>query len=185
MDLLTLMMIAVALSVDAFAASLSCGSTMTDFKHNHCLLTAFLFGLFQGLMPLMGWVATGFLQGEWVEPLNHWIAFILLSIIGLKMVWESFHPNGECKNPNDVFHIRNLLILAVATSIDALAVGISFSLLDYSIIREATLIAITTFIISYIGVRAGHKLSHIFGERMESVGGAVLILIGLKILLLG
>lgn len=178
-------MIAIALSMDAFAASLSCGCTMTDFKHNHCLLTAFLFGLFQGLMPLMGWLGAGFLQGEWIESLNHWIAFILLSIIGLKMIWESFHLGGECKDPDDVFHIRNLLILAVATSIDALAVGISFSFLGYPIIQGAAIIGITTFIITYGGVRAGHTLSHIFGERMESIGGAVLIIIGLRILLLG
>jgi len=185
MSLLTLIIIAIALSMDAFAASLSCGCTTKEFRHNHFFLLAFLFGLFQGLMPLIGWLGVSFFRGEWVETFNHWVAFLLLGFIGTKMIWESLHSDGECKDPEDVFHIKNLLILAVATSIDALAVGISFSFLNYPIIPAAAVIGITTFIISYGGVRAGHKLSHIFGERMETVGGAILILIGLRILFQG
>ncbi len=185
MDILTLILTAIALSMDAFAASLSCGCTMDDFVHSHCFLTAFLFGLFQALMPLIGWFGASFLQGPWIESANHWIAFGLLAFIGVKMIWESLHPDGECKDPEDVFHIKNLLILAVATSIDALAVGISFSFLGYSILLAAPVIGLTTFIISYTGVHAGHRLSHLFGERMETVGGMVLILIGVKILIWG
>jgi len=183
MTFLTLMITAVALSMDAFAASLSCGCTMDKFKHHHCLLTAFLFGLFQAGMPLIGWAGTGFFRGEWVEQADHWIAFGLLAFIGAKMIWESFHPDGECRDPEDMFRLKNLLVLAVATSIDALAVGITFSFLDYPILIAAPVIGLTTFAISYIGVRTGHRLSHLFGERMEALGGAVLILIGLKILL--
>ena len=185
MDFPTLLVIAVALSMDAFAASLSCGCSMDKFIHSHCLLTSVLFGMFQAVMPLIGWFGVSFLQADWIESLNHWIAFILLGFIGIKMIWESFHPDGECRDPDDVFHIKNLLILAVATSIDALAVGISFSFLNYPILSAAAVIGLTTFVLSYAGVRTGHKLSHIFGERMETVGGAVLILIGLRILFQG
>ena len=171
--------------MDAFAASLSCGCSMNDFKHDHCLLTSLLFGLFQALMPLIGWLGVSFFRDTRIEIINHWIAFILLSGIGLKMIWESYHPDGTCRDPDDVFHIKNLLVLAVATSIDALAVGISFSLLRYPILPAAALIGVVTFFMSYGGVRAGHKLSHLFGERMEKIGGIILILIGLRILLAG
>ena len=185
MDLFTIMLTAVALSMDAFAASLSCGCTMDDFVHSHCLLTSFFFGLFQALMPIIGWYGVSFLQGPWIESMNQWIAFGLLGFIGIKMIWESLHPDGECKDPDNVFLIKNLLILAVATSIDALAVGISFSFLGYPIIIPALIIGTITFLISYAGVHTGHRLSHLFGERMETVGGIVLVLIGLKILIWG
>jgi manganese efflux pump family protein len=182
MNFLTLMITAVALSTDAFAASLSCGCTMEDFKHDHCFFTAVLFGLFQALMPLAGWLGASFLQGGIFERMDHWIAFFLLAAVGCKMIWESLKPEKECKDPEDVFHIKNLLGLAVATSIDALAIGITFSLLGYPILIAAPVIGLTTFILSYLGVRTGHKLNHFFGERMETLGGVVLILIGLRIL---
>ena len=156
---------------------------MNDFKHDHCLLTATLFGLFQAVMPLLGWLGVSFFRDPRIESFNHWIAFILLGGIGVKMIWESFREEGECRDPDEVFHIKNLLILAVATSIDALAIGISFSFLNYPILPAAAVIGAVTFFMSLGGVRAGHKLSHLFGERMELVGGVILILIGLRILL--
>ena len=185
MNFIIILITAVALSMDAFAASLSCGCTMEKFIHRHCILTAFLFGLFQALMPLAGWFGAGFLHGPWVESMGHWIAFILLAFIGIKMIWEGTHPDGVCKNPDETFRLTNLLVLAVATSIDALAVGVSYSFLNYPIATAVPVIGITTFLISYAGVHAGHRLSHLFGERMEVVGGVVLVLIGLKILIFG
>ncbi|MDA3956220.1 manganese efflux pump MntP family protein [Oceanispirochaeta sp.] len=156
---------------------------MDDFRHNHCLLTAFLFGLFQALMPLAGWWGASFFSGSWLDVYGFWISFALLIIIGGKMIWESLHPDAVCPDPDEAFKLGNLLILAVATSIDALAVGISLSLLGSGIGVEALVIGVVTFGISYLGVHAGHRLSHIFGERMETVGGIVLILIAFTILL--
>jgi len=169
--------------MDAFAASLSCGCTMDDFRHNHCILTALLFGLFQALMPLAGWWGASLLNGTVLISRGHWISFALLLFVGGKMTWESFHPDGECPDPDEAFRLKNLLILAVATSIDALAVGISLSFLGSGILFEAAVIGIVTFCISYIGVHTGHRLSHIFGERMETVGGIILIIIAFRILI--
>jgi len=183
LTLFTLIITALALSMDAFAASLSCGCTMDDFRHNHCLLTSFLFGLFQAVMPLAGWWGASLLSGTVIVSQGHWISFGLLIFVGGKMVWESLHPDGECPDPDEAFRLKNLLILAVATSLDALAVGISLSFLGSGILFEAVIIGAVTFCISYIGVHAGHRLSHLFGERMETAGGIVLIAIAFRILL--
>lgn len=183
MNLITIIITAFALSADAFAASLSCGCTMDDFKHNHCLLTATLFGLFQALMPIAGWLGASLFRGSWLDINGHWVSLALLLLIGGKMVWESLHPDGECPDPDETFRLKNLLILAVATSIDALAVGVSLSFLGSAILIEAAIIGVITFAVSYLGVHAGHKLSHIFGERMETVGGVILIMIGIRIVL--
>jgi putative Mn2+ efflux pump MntP len=156
---------------------------MDNFKHNHCLLTASLFGLFQGAMPLAGWWGASLFSGSWLDAYGHWISFALLAFIGGKMIWESLHPEGVCPDPEDSFKLTNLLTLSVATSIDALAVGISLSFLGSGIYFEAAVIAAVTFGISYLGVHAGHRLSHLFGERMETVGGIILILIGTTIVL--
>jgi len=156
---------------------------MDDFRHNHCLLTSVLFGLFQAIMPLAGWWGAALLHGTVLITRGHWISSALLLIVGGKMIWESFHPDGECPDPDEAFKLKNLLALAVATSLDALAVGISLSFLGSGILFEAAVIGIVTFCVSYIGVHAGHRLSHLFGERMETVGGIVLIAIALRILL--
>ncbi|MDC7239720.1 MAG: manganese efflux pump MntP family protein [Spirochaetales bacterium] len=183
MDLITLIITAFALSADAFAASLSCGCTMDDFKHNHCLTTALFFGAFQGIMPLAGWLGASLFRDSWLFFNGHWVSLALLFFIGGKMIWESLHPDGECADPDEIFGLKNMLILAVATSIDALAVGASLAFLGSTILAEAVIIALITFGVSYAGVHAGHRLSHLFGERMETVGGSVLLLIGIKIVM--
>ena len=183
MNLITLIITAFALSADAFAASLSCGCTMDDFRHRHCLITAALFGLFQALMPIAGWLGASLFRGSWLDINGHWVSLALLLFIGGKMIWESLHPDGECPDPDETFRLKNLLLLAVATSIDALAVGVSLAFLGSSILFESLVIGVITFAVSYMGVHAGHKLSHLFGERMETVGGIILILIGVRIAL--
>lgn len=156
---------------------------MNNFRYRHSFLTAAFFGGFQALMPLMGWLGASLFRESWLFHNGHWISFILLSLIGGKMIWEGLHPDEECPDPEDVFKIGNLLLLAVATSIDALAVGMSLAFLGSSILLEACIIGIITFGVSWFGVFAGHRLSHLFGERMEEIGGTVLILIGIRIIL--
>lgn len=183
MNLFTLIITAFALSADAFAASLSCGCTMDDFRHRHCLLTALLFGLFQGLMPLAGWMGASLFRGSWIDMNGHWLSLALLLLVGGRMIWEGLHPDGECPDPDEVFAFKNLLLLALATSIDAMAVGVSLAFLGSSILMEALVIALITFAVSYLGVHAGHRLSQFFGEKMETLGGIILILIGIRIVL--
>lgn len=184
MGLLELFLIAVGLSMDAFAVSVCKGLCMKRLNVRQALVIALFFGGFQGLMPLIGW-ALGTQFERFITPVDHWIAFGLLALIGGKMLWDALHEDDEALAcPADgKLDMRELVMLAIATSIDALAVGVTFAFLRVDIAVSVGLIGLTTFVLSLVGVAVGHR----FGARYEKpatiVGGVVLILIGLKILL--
>lgn len=180
MDLISMGFIGVGLAMDAFAVSITSGLTLKKLKVRHALRIGFLFGLFQSIMPLVGWLA-GLTIKNFIEGIDHWVAFILLAGIGLKMIYESFQLEEE--NDLDPTSLSILLIFSVATSIDALAVGISFSLIQVSILTPIIIIGIITFTMSFIGVYIGDKFGHLFENKIEILGGIILIIIGLKILL--
>lgn len=183
MSLLELLLIAVGVSADAFAVSLSQGVTMRRFRWRDALLIAGLFGIFQALMPLLGWLlGKGFADA--ISGVDHWIAFGLLALIGGKMLWEAFHDDdGEVDDDESSLNLRGLLILAVATSIDALAVGVSFAVLPVNLPLALVLIGVVTFVISLAGVRLGWSVGSWLGKPAEILGGLILIGIGLRILL--
>ncbi len=179
MSLWELFIIAIGLSADAFAVSVCKGLSVQKIKSNQCVITGLYFGGFQALMPLIGfWLGSSF--STLIETFDHWIAFILLTIIGFNMIKES----RECAEKIDgTFSFKSMLPLAVATSIDALAVGITFAFLKVNIISAITLIGITTFVLSYIGVIIGNKFGGKYKSKAEFAGGIVLIIMGIKILI--
>lgn len=183
MSFLEIFLIALSLSLDCFAVSISSGGTMKFFSFKNLFKMSFLFGLFQSIMPVIGYLAgNGFIN--YIETYDHWIAFGLLFLIGIKMIYESFKLDDlNCdKNTKCPFGIQTLLILSFATSIDALAVGFSFSLLKISIITPVIIIGVISFIMSIIGINLGYKGKDLFGNKMEFVAGLILILIGFRIL---
>ena len=180
-DLLSLVLIAIGLSMDALAVSITSGITINCLKIRHAFRIAFLFGLFQALMPVLGWLA-GIGLKQYVESYDHWIAFGLLAFIGGKMIYEAIWIK-EVEKKCDPLNLMVLLSLAVATSIDALAVGISFAFLKVYIITPALIIGAITFAICFGGVYLGNRLGDRLGSKMEVLGGLILIGIGFKILL--
>jgi manganese efflux pump family protein len=174
--------IGIGLSMDAFSVSVINGSLIKNIKFAQALRIAFSFGLFQAIMPVLGWAA-GLAFVRYIEAFDHWIAFGLLSFIGGKMIWESFSKKGECREDMNCLKITTLLMLSLATSIDALAVGLSFSMLEVSIAVPVLLIGLITFIICMAGIYIGKTIGHFFENRLELIGGLILIGIGLKILL--
>ncbi len=176
--------IGVGLSMDAFAVALCKGLGMKRVNYRHALVIALFFGMFQALMPVIGW-ALGTQFERFITPIDHWIAFCLLAFIGGKMLLDAVRNEGckECGEYRERLDLRELLMLAVATSIDALAVGITFAFLRVDIVLSATIIGIITFAISFAGVVAGNRFGARFERPATIVGGAVLVLIGVKILL--
>lgn len=181
MNSITLLLIAFGLSMDAFAVSISNGITIQHQRANHALKIGIFFGSFQALMPLIGWSA-GLSLRELISGVDHWIAFGLLTIIGGKMIYESKKMDGQEKEVKPL-DFPTLLLLSVATSIDALAVGISFALLDISIVMPILVIGAVTFVLSFFGVMMGSKIGHFFEKKIEILGGLILIGIGIKILI--
>lgn len=181
MDLLTILFIAVALAMDAFAVSISCGISMVKLRLHSALRISLAFGAFQAVMPVVGYLA-GLSIRTLMESIDHWIAFFLLAFIGCKMIYESLFMEGDGKTM-DTDHLPTLLILSVATSIDALAVGISLSLLKVDIIHPALIIGVVTFTLSFAGTLIGTRFGHLFERKIEVIGGLILIGIGVKILL--
>ena len=184
MEFFTLFAIAVGLSMDAFAVSITNGIYYRKDAVRYGALSALFFGLFQGLMPLIGYFA-GRTFSDAISSIDHWVALILLGFIGGKMVVESVH---ELRHPSTepvcrTFTVRLMLTQALATSIDALAVGISFAFLKVPILPAVALIGCTTFVLSLIGVWIGNRFGSRFKSKAEVAGGVILILIGLKILL--
>jgi putative Mn2+ efflux pump MntP len=180
MDALTIVVIAVGLAMDAFAVSIANGMNNKNNRRRSALLTAVFFGGFQMLMPIIGW-GVGLTFAGLIEGLDHWVAFGLLAFIGAKMIYEGTKKEKEQKIHNDL-KLHSLLILAVATSIDALMVGFSFAFLQTSIALPIVVIGSVTFALSFVGFYFGCGLGKVFGHRVEILGGGVLILIGLKIL---
>jgi len=181
MELFTIVIIAVGLAMDAFAVSIVSGSAYKQLKLRHTLRIAVFFGGFQAFMPLVGSLA-GLSIKEYTAGFDHWIAFGLLSTVGIKMIYESFKIGSAEKNldPSNIFI---LLALSVATSIDALAVGFTLSLITSSIITAVIIIGSVTFVLSYLGVSIGRKVGHFFENKIEALGAAVLIGLGVKILI--
>lgn len=187
MNLLGIFFTAVGLSMDAFAVAISKGITMKKLNVKNALKIAGFFGFFQGFMPLIGWLV-GVRFSNYVMKFDHWIAFILLFLIGGKMAYEAYKSKDECEvavtdGSVEVLNNKELLLLAVATSIDALAVGVSFAFLQVNIVKSVIMIGVITFVISFIGVAMGRKLGCLFQKKAEMFGGAMLMIIGLKIVL--
>ena len=174
-----LLLIAVGLSMDAFAVAVCKGLSVKKLRPRHALLAGLWFGGFQFLMPVIGYLLGYRFEGL-IQSIDHWIAFVLLSLIGGNMIRESFSDEEEL---NDDFGLKTMLLLAVATSIDALAVGVTFAFLSVKILPAAGLIGLTTFLLSICGICIGRYFGAKYKAGAERLGGVILILIGLKILL--
>jgi len=178
MDLVTTILIAIGLAADAFAVSVARSMVSKKLHLRHSLAMAFSFGFFQALMPVLGWFTGIQLMGP-ISGIDHWIAFALLAFVGGRMIYGSQKMEKE---GDSAFDGRTLLMLSIATSIDALAVGLSLSLLEVSIFVPALIIGAVTFAISLAGSLAGRRFGHLFESKIEIAGGLILIGIGLKIL---
>ena len=179
MGFIELFLIAVGLSMDAFAVSVCKGLSVKKVGVKHAALAGLYFGGFQFLMPVIGYLL-GFRFESVIETVDHWVAFVLLAFIGGNMIKESF---GKAEELNDDFGVKTMLLMAVATSIDALAVGITFAFLEVQILPAAGLIGVTTFLLSFAGIYIGNVFGVRYKSKAELAGGIILVLIGLKILL--
>ncbi|MBR0026656.1 MAG: manganese efflux pump, partial [Clostridia bacterium] len=182
MGFIELLLIAVGLSMDAFAVALCRGLNMRKINYRHAVIVALFFGGFQALMPLIGFlVGTQFEQ--YIVSVDHWIVFALLLFIGGKMICEAVRGEEDDEGNCDQLNLKQLFIMAIATSVDALAVGISFAFLRMKIAGPVTLIGMTTFLLSFFGVVLGNRFGSKYQKKAEIAGGIILILIGTKILL--
>lgn len=197
MGFLAIFMTGIGLSMDAVAVSIAKGMTLKEKLLENAIKIALFFGVFQGLMPLIGWWAGRYFE-EYIKSFDHWIAFILLGAIGGKMIYESIKGVKESKNKSQVgvevssdiiinenegLKNKDLIVLAIATSIDALAIGVSFAFLNVSIIPSVIIIGLTTFTLCVGAVIIGKKLGSVLQKYAELVGGIILIMIGLNILI--
>jgi putative Mn2+ efflux pump MntP len=180
MELITITIIAIGLATDAFVVSIVSGSTYRKLHIKHALRMAIFFGAFQAFMPLIGSLA-GLSLKDCIQDYDHWVAFALLAAVGGKMIYESFKIKSVEENP-DPSNILVLLVLSIATSIDALAIGITLSFITSSIALAVIIIGLITFALSYAGVLIGKRFGHFFENKIEALGGFVLICIGVKIL---
>lgn len=181
MSIVSLIVLGIGLSMDAFAVSIAKGMTMK--KHEllkYALTLGFFFGIFQAGMPFIGWWVGQYFQSL-IANIDHWIAFVLLGLIGFNMIREALHPKEE--DDRKELTLKLILILALATSIDALAIGISFAFLNVDIFVAITIIGLTTCILSFIAVYIGNKLGGLLEKYAGILGGSILICIGLKILI--
>jgi len=181
-ELLTIFAIGVSLAMDAFAVSVVCGAVFGRLHILHALRMALFFGAFQSLMPLLGYAAGKTFEG-FIGIYDHWVAFVLLTVVGGKMIYEAFKIEEFEKRPADPASLPALLVLSLATSIDALAVGFTLSLVTRSIALAVILIGVITFVLSYAGYRIGKRFGHFFENKIEILGGVILIAIGAKILI--
>ncbi len=179
MDIISIIAVAVSLGMDCFAVCVAAGMAVREGRILIIAKIAFLFGIFQAGMTSIGWISGTFIQ-SWIEPYDHWVAAILLAIIGGKMIHEGLSHAEEKKI--DFHSMVVLLVLAVATSIDALAVGLSFATLQVEILFPALAIGVGAVIMSGVGFWFGDRFGAIIGSRAELIGGIVLILIGMRIL---
>lgn len=179
MDMVETIFIALGLAMDAFAVSIANGITTKQLKVSNALKMAIFFGSFQAFMPVLGWLA-GLNLRDLISGVDHWIAFGLLSFIGCKMIYEAVKMKTSEKEIASV-SLYVLLLLSIATSIDALAVGLSFAFLKISIATPIIVIGTVTFLLSFIGVSFGNKFGHVFENKIEIAGGLILLGIGVKI----
>jgi putative Mn2+ efflux pump MntP len=182
MSFITVFFIGIALSMDAFAVSISSGVTICKMHLRHALRIAAFFGAFQAFMPIAGW-SVGRFAADYIVAFDHWVAFTLLALIGGKMSWDAIANKEKEEERADPLNLYILLTLAFATSIDAAAVGISLSFLKVDIIQPSVIIGIITFIVSLVGTFIGCKFGDRFGSKIEIIGGLVLIGIGIKIVI--
>lgn len=179
MSLWELFIIAVGLSMDAFAVSICKGLSVKKLRPKHAVIAGLYFGGFQFAMPLVGYFL-GIQFKQFIISIDHWIAFVLLGFIGANMIREAFSKDDE--ELNDKFNVKTMVPLAIATSIDALAVGVTFACLDVSIVSAVSFIGMTTFILSAIGIKIGNVFGARYKSKAELAGGIVLVLMGIKIL---
>ena len=177
---ITVLLIALGLAMDSFSVAIANGLATKTFQATKALKIAVFFGFFQGIMPVIGWLA-GVHVIDLIADYDHWIAFFLLAFIGARMIYESIKKESDTLVAS--LSIKVLLVLSIATSIDALAVGLSLSLLQVSIIIPAIVTGVVTFSLSFFGVYIGGKFGRVLKSRVESLGGIILVVIGLKILL--
>lgn len=182
MSFAALLLLAAALAADAFAVSMVQGVKMRALRASHVFAVAASFGVFQGAMPVLGWLL-GAQFGRFVVSIDHWVAFGLLGIIGAKMVKDALWPPADDVDESTPLNVRGLLILSFATSIDAFAVGLGLALVGSPIVLAAIVIAVVTFLLSVVGVFLGHRFGLRFRKVAEIVGGLVLIVLGTQILL--
>lgn len=180
MGLFELFILALGLSMDAFAVSICKGLSVSRLQPRHMVICGLYFGGFQALMPLIGWVLGSQFQSL-IVSIDHWIAFALLGIIGINMIREALSHEEEEADPD--FSFKSMLPMAIATSIDALAVGVTFAFLDVQIVPAVSFIGVTTFICSAIGVKVGNVFGTKFKSKAEFLGGLVLVCLGIKILI--
>ena len=180
MSILEILLLGIGLSMDAFAVSICKGLSAKRLQTRHYLIIGAWFGGFQALMPTIGFFLGSTFE-QYITAFDHWVAFVLLSAIGAGMIKESL--SKEESNGNDSFSFKTMLLLALATSIDALAVGVTFAFLQVNMVPAITIIGCTTFVISIAGVYVGNVFGSRYKSRAEFTGGVILILIGLKILL--
>ena len=181
MSFFTIILLAVALAMDAFAVSIASGITIKDLRIKHSIIIASWFGGFQAIMPLIGWFSGVKLQ-RFIAEFDHWVVFGLLLVIGSKVIYEAFKIE-DVENRPDPMNVPVLFSLSMATSIDAFAAGVSFALLKIGVIEPIIIIGVITFIMSFIGVWIGDRGTHFFEKKMEVAAGVVLIAIGVKVLI--
>lgn len=182
MSFFELVVIAIGLSMDAFAVAMCKGLSLKKVSFRNMLTVGLYFGIFQAAMPLLGYLL-GAAFADGMMAIDHWITFVLLGLIGANMIKESFSHDGEEAEEAPTLRPKEMLPLAVATSIDALAVGVTFAFMEVSIVPAVSLIGVITLVLSMIGVRLGNLFGVRFKSKAELAGGVVLVLMGLKILL--
>lgn len=182
MDNLSLIGVALALAMDAFAVALAAGLSLSTLTGRHLFRLGWHFGLFQAMMPVLGWLA-GLTVQQWIADYDHWVAFVLLSLVGGKMIHEALSEADEDRPPGDPTKGLTMVMLSVATSIDALAVGLTLAMLGVDIWKPALVIGLVAGILTVAGMLLGRRISSHWGPRVEIFGGLVLFAIGLKILL--
>lgn len=182
MSTLSLFILAVGLSMDAFAVSICKGLAMKKVSVKNALIIGLWFGGFQALMPTIGYLL-GSQFDQYITSIDHWIAFVLLSFIGISMIKEATSKKEEEEDTNPSLSVKTMFMLAVATSIDALAVGVTFAFLQVRIIPAVSFIGTITFLLSIVGVKVGNVFGTRYRAKAEIAGGIILILIGVKILL--
>lgn len=182
MDFISIALIGLSLSMDAFAVSVSCSMSICNLRTRHIFITAGVFGIFQALMPIIGYFLARTFSNA-IVAYDHWVAFVLLAVIGGNMIFGAIRDRNKPTPPQRCFSFKKLLLQGVATSIDALAIGVSFAIINTPIFSSAALIGGITFGVCIAGVYIGKKLGDLLQNKAEIIGGIVLILIGTKILL--